>query len=80
MAEVSHHYESFAQVYVNELMHSPNGLNKVRRKEMDGGYKTTADLRGLRIRVENIQDRLHILASRSERLQDLVFRHTAPYR
>lgn len=76
MTEVSHHYESFAEVYLNELMHSRNGLNEVKRKELDGGYTTSADLRGLRLRIEDIQDRLGVLASKSERLKGLVFRFT----
>lgn len=77
MTEVSHHYESFAEVYLNELMHSRNGLIEVKREELDGGYKTSADLRGLLLRVEYIQDRFDILASRSERLKGLVLRNTS---
>lgn len=75
MTEVSYHYESFAEVYLNELMHSPNGLIEVTRKKLDGRYKTSADLRGLRLRTEYIQDRLDIFASRSERLEGLVLRN-----
>lgn len=66
LGEVAHRYESFAQVYLNEVVHSRNGLNEVERKWLDG-----EDLRGLRP-IQDIHDRLDVLASRSEPLKGLV--------
>lgn len=66
LSEISHRYESFARVYLNELVHARNGLNEVKRKELDG-----EDLRGLRP-IEDIHNRIDVLASRSETLTGLV--------
>lgn len=70
LGELSHRYESFAQIYLHEVVHSRNGLNEVTRKELDG-----EDLRGLRP-IEDINDRLDVLASRSESLKGLVAQFT----
>lgn len=70
LGELSHRYESFAEVYLNDLVYSRNGLNEVERKELDGD-----DLRGLRP-AEDIRARLDVLSSRSERLKGLVAQFT----
>lgn len=66
LGEVSHRYESFAKVYLKEVVYSRNGLNEVERKELDG-----EDLRGLQP-IQDIYGRLDVLASRSESLKGLV--------
>lgn len=70
LGELSHRYESFAQVYLHEVVHSRNGLNEMKRKELDG-----EDLRGLRP-IEDIHNSLDVLASRSESLKGLVSQFT----
>lgn len=70
LGELSHRYESFAQVYLHQVVHSRTGLNEVKRKELDG-----EDLRGLRP-TEDVHDRLDVLASRSESLKGLVSQFT----
>ncbi|CAM9107786.1 unnamed protein product, partial [Ectocarpus fasciculatus] len=70
LGEMSHRYESFARAYVEKLTRSREEL--VRRD-----YLTSADSSGRCLRKEDVQSRLHVLCSRSERLKRLVFRTIA---
>lgn len=70
LGEISHRYESFARAYVEKLTRSREEL--VRRE-----YLTSADSSGPCLRKEDVQSRLGVLCSRSERLQRLVFRTIA---
>ncbi|CBJ26297.1 expressed unknown protein [Ectocarpus siliculosus] len=70
LGEISHRHESFARAYVEKLTRSREEL--VRRE-----YLTSADSSGLCLRKEDVQSRLGVLCSRSERLKRLVFRTIA---
>ncbi|CAB1107394.1 unnamed protein product [Ectocarpus sp. CCAP 1310/34] len=70
LGEISHRYESFARAYVEKLTRSREEL--VRRECL-----TPADWTGLCSRKEDVQSRLGVLCSRSERLKRLVFRTIA---
>lgn len=70
LGELSHRYVSFARVYLHEIVHSRNDRNETKRKELDG-----EDIRGRRP-IEDVHDRLDVLASRSESLKGLVSEFT----
>ncbi|CAN0211377.1 unnamed protein product [Ectocarpus sp. 13 AM-2016] len=69
LGEISHRYESFARAYVEKLTRS--------REELVRRHLTPADWSGLCLRKEDVQSRLGVLCSRSERLKRLVFRTIA---